>query len=163
MPQPTIRTARPDDLTACIEIETVSFPPDEAASPASIEKRITSYAQGFLVAEQAGRVIGQINSGSTSKNDITDEAFKQLVGHDPNGTALVIFSLSVLPQFRHQGVAAALMDRFIAEARAMGKQRILLLCKERLVPFYRRFDYVDAGLSASTHGGSAWHEMRLEL
>lgn len=163
MPQLTIRNVRPHDLNACIEIETASFPTDEAASATSIENRINTYAQGFLVAERNGRVVGQINSGATAKSDITDEAFKQLIGHDPDGPAMVVFSLSVLPQFRHQGIAAALMDRFIAEARTMDKQRVLLLCKEELVPFYRNFGYADAGISASTHGGAVWHEMRLEL
>ncbi len=163
MPEIIIRNACAKDLDACIEIETNSFPPDEAASDESIRTRITTYPQGFLVAEKNGCILGQINSGATSKNDITDEAFKKLVGHDPAGTSMVIFSLSVLPRFRHQGVAAALMDRFIIKARDMGKQNVLLLCKEKLIPFYRRFGFEDGGLSASTHGGAAWHEMRLGL
>ncbi len=159
----TIRRVAPDDLAACTTIEERSFSPEEAASPQSLKTRIHTYPDGFLVAEYAGEVIGQINSGSTDKTDITDEAFKQLIGHDPKGCNIVILSLSVLPEYRRHGVGSQLLTEFIEQARQLGKSRILLLCKSDLITYYARHGFLDSGISASTHGGAQWHEMQLSL
>ena len=115
------------------------------------------------MAAQAGVLIGMVNSGATNDDDISDEAFKRLVNHDSGGANIVIFSLAVLPAYQGQGIAAQLMRAFIEQSRQLGKRRILLICKPTLIAFYARFGFVDVGLSTSTHGGAAWHEMRLDL
>jgi predicted N-acetyltransferase YhbS len=94
---------------------------------------------------------------------MTDEELKALVGHDPEGANMVVFSLAVLPEFRGRGIAHELMHRFMDESRRMGKQRVMLLCKDALIVFYERLGFRYAGVSASTHGGAAWHEMVLTL
>ncbi|MFW5490449.1 MAG: GNAT family N-acetyltransferase [Desulfovibrio sp.] len=147
------------DVQACSLVEQACFPPEEAASLQSIQTRIASFSQGFLVAESDGRIIGQVNSGATNKDDITDEAFKQLVGHDPAGKNMVIFSLSVLPEYQKSGVASRLLREFLDLARAQEREAVLLLCKSNLVRFYERFGFVSRGLSACTHGGAQWLEM----
>ncbi|MUM76143.1 GNAT family N-acetyltransferase [Pseudodesulfovibrio sp. F-1] len=159
----TIRMVEPDDLTACHTIEARSFPPLEAAWTSALRTRIETYPEGYLVAETGNRVVGQINSGSTSKNDISDAEFKQLVGHDPDGENIVIFSLSVLPEYRNQGIATRLLESFVDHARDMGKHKVMLLCKPDIVPYYERRGFTDGGLSTSTHGGATWHVMSLTL
>lgn len=159
----TIRMVEPEDLTACHTIEVRSFPPCEAAWTTSLEQRIELYPEGFLVAEHEGRIVGQVNSGSTSKNDISDEAFKQLIGHDPEGENIVIFSLSVLPEYRSQGVGGKLLSNFITHARNMDKSKVLLLCKEELLGYYGSFGFKDCGISNSNHGNAIWHMMELAL
>jgi ribosomal protein S18 acetylase RimI-like enzyme len=159
----TIRMVEPDDLTACHTIEARSFPAPEAAWTTSLRNRIELYPEGYLVAEVGNKVVGQINSGSTHKDDITDEEFKQLVGHDPDGGNIVIFSLSVLPEYRSRGIASKLLDGFIKQAREMGKSKVMLLCKEALVGYYQRRSFTDNGLSSSTHGGASWHVMSMTL
>lgn len=158
-----IRTADPDDLLDCHTIEALSFPAGEAAWTTTILHRIETYPEGFLVAEQDGQVVGQINSGSTHRDDISDEEFKQLVGHDPDGRNMVVFSLSVLPEYRNRGVGGRLLTDFIAQAREMGKEQILLLCKEDLVSYYAAHGFNDGGPSESTHGGAPWRVMTLPL
>lgn len=163
----TIRRVRSGDWEACCAVEAVCFPPEEAAEPDSVAERIRVFPQGFYVAEAesgAGPVLaGMINSGATHKGDITDEAFKKLVGHEPDGANMVVFSLSVRPEWRGRGLARRLMERFVRESRTQGRRRVLLLCKDPLVGFYGRLGFRDGGLSVSTHGGAAWHEMRMEL
>ncbi|MEZ7198712.1 GNAT family N-acetyltransferase [Pseudodesulfovibrio karagichevae] len=159
----TIRHADMDDLPACHTIEANCFPPAEAAWASSLRNRIELYPDGFLVAELEGKVVAQVNAGATDKDDITDEDFKQLIGHDPEGRHLVIFSLSVHPNFQKRGIARKLLTNFIEHARDMGKSAIKLLCKEPLMAFYARFGFTDDGLSSSTHGGVAWHAMTLDL
>jgi len=159
----TIRIVEPEDLTACHTIESRCFPPSEAAWTSSLETRITTYPEGFLVAECDGQVVGQVNSGSTHKDDISDEEFKQLIGHDPDGNNIVIFSLSVLPEFQKQGIAGKLLTDFIKHSHEMGKTKIMLLCKDELVKYYTRYGFENNGVSDSTHGGVEWHEMSLPL
>lgn len=158
-----IRRVTPHDLAACTRIETACFTPSEAASEQSIGIRINTFPQGFCVAELDGEVVGQINSGATDKDDITDEAFKQLIGHDPDGKNMVVFSLSVLPAHQGKGVAKALMEHFKQDCREMGKSRILLLCKDYHIRLYENMGYTKQGLSASTHGGFQWWEMACRL
>lgn len=153
----------PDDLIACHTIESRCFLPSEAALTSSLRDRITLYPEGFLVAEYEGQVVGQVNSGSTHKDDITDEKFKQLIGHDPDGQNIVIFSLSVLPEYQKRGIADRLMTNFIKQAHDLGKSKVLLICKDNLVPYYARHGFMDNGPSASDHGGAAWREMALPL
>ena len=39
---------------------------------------------------------------------------------------------------------------------------LVLTCKEKLVPYYAKFDFSDEGVSdKSTHGNVVWHQMRL--
>lgn len=163
----TIRHATLADLDACHHVESTCFPPDEAACRASIQTRIAEFPAGFIVAEcetdQGRTIIGMINSGATHQDDITDEDFKKLIGHDPGGANLVIFSVAVLPAYQGQGIAAQLLRAFIDQARTRGHARILLLCKTPLIAYYERFGFVHAGESTSTHGGAAWHEMVLML
>ena len=162
MPELAIRQVTPDDLDRCFAIESACYGP-EGATRERIARRIDSYPQGFLVAQRDGDVVGFINSGSTDKDDISDEALKDLVGHDPAGRNIVIFSLAVLPQFQHQGIGRALMRQFIATATRLDKERILLLCRPELVAYYQHEGFLDRVESTSTHGGLRWHEMYLGL
>ena len=154
-----IREATAGDTRICHGIETACFEASEAASLENIQKRQARFPQGFLVAERDQKVIGMINSGATNEPDLADEAFKAMIGHDPDGSNIVIFSVAVVPLWQGTGVSRDLLTDFIARARVLGMQRVLLLCKNDLIGYYRKFGFEDAGLSASTHGGFAWHEM----
>ncbi|XPV77509.1 MAG: GNAT family N-acetyltransferase [Desulfovibrio sp.] len=158
-----IRQVCENDIDTCFEVESACFPIEEAASMESIKIRASCFPQGFYVAEMDGQVVGQVNSGATNKDDITDEEFKQLIGHDPDGSNWVIFSLSVHPDFQSAGIASLLMREYIDSAKKYGCETILLLCKEELVKFYERFGYENRGASSSSHGGSVWLEMALNL
>jgi ribosomal protein S18 acetylase RimI-like enzyme len=158
-----IRNVLPKDLDECFQVEISGFSPEEAASKETIQLRIATFPQGFLVAELDGSVIGMLNSAATNKDDISDEALKQLIGHDPQGRNMVVFALAVLPAYRRQGVARQLMQKFSEEARQQDKANILLICKQHLIAYYASMGFEHVGLSKSTHGGAAWHEMRLSL
>ena len=158
-----IRNVLPKDLDECYQVEISGFTPEEAASKETIQLRMDTFPQGFLVAETNGKVVGILNSASTDKDDISDEELKQLIGHDPNGRNMVVFALAVLPEYRRQGFARQLMGRFAEEARKLNKDSILLLCKGHLIAYYESMEFEHMSLSKSTHGGAEWHEMRLRL
>ena len=118
---------------------------------------------GFLVAECDGEIVGFVNSGASDQDDLADESLKDMVGHDPSGRNLVVFSVAVQPSAQGQGVATQLLPAFIEQARLLGKESVLLLCKAHLVGFYERFGFQDEGLSNSVHGGARWHTMRRDM
>jgi len=158
-----IRKVTEADLDGCYEVEIACWPPEEAAAKETVERRIARFPRGFFVAESDGRVIGMLNSCCTDREDLGDEELKQLVGHDVDGRNMVVFAVGVLPEFRKQGVAAALMVRFIGLARELKKENVLLICKSDLVAYYEGFGFVHAGLSRSMHGGATWQQMVLKL
>lgn len=159
----TIRQVLPPDLDRCAEIEAACYGPEEGATRERIATRIELFPQGFLVGLLNGQIVGFVNSGSTSKDDLSDEALKDMVGHEADGQNIIIFSLAVQPHFQKQGFAAHLMRRFIEQAGQLGKAQILLICRAELVPYYQRFGFVYRGESNSTHGGMRWQEMALSL
>lgn len=53
-------------------------------------------------------------------------------------------------------------NEVIADAKEQGRKGLVLTCKDRLVPYYAKFGFVDEGVTdKSTHGNVSWHQMRL--
>ena len=158
-----IRNVTAHDLDACYRVEWRCFPPSQAAPRERIEKRIKVFPEGFFVAELDGSIIGFVNGSSTDKEDVTDQAFKEMADHDPSGKNIVIIALAVDPEYQKRGIARKLVLRFIEESERMEKQKVMLICKPDLVDYYRTYGFIDAGESASTYGGAKWHDMVLPL
>lgn len=163
MTTPVFRTATLADTAHCHRIETSAYEGDEAATEAKIATRIAQYPEGFLIMELDGEVIGFINSGCAHEVVMEDEAFKELVGHDPAAPNGVIMSVVIDPAHQGKGLASAMMGAFVARMRGLGKRTLHLMCKERHVALYERLGYRYVRPSASGHGGMAWHEMTMEL
>lgn len=163
MTTPTFRTATPADTHRCFEIETTAYEGDEAATREKIATRIAQYPEGFLIMELGGEIIGFINGGCAHEVVMSDEAFKELVGHDPAAPNVVIMSVVIDPAQQGKGYSTRLMRAFIQRMTGLGKRTIHLMCKDRHVPLYERFGYRYVQPSTSDHGGMAWHEMVMEL
>ncbi|NOC83847.1 MULTISPECIES: GNAT family N-acetyltransferase [unclassified Ruegeria] len=158
-----IRNAQPSDAIRCFEIETDAYEGDEAATLEKIAKRIEVYPDGFLVLEVEGEIVGFVNCGCAYNVEMSDEEFKELVGHDPGAPNVVIMSVVVDPAHQGKGLSRALMTEFVGRMRKMGKSAIYLMCKEHHVPLYQRFGYNYLRPSTSDHGGMTWHEMSMQL
>jgi ribosomal protein S18 acetylase RimI-like enzyme len=163
MATPNFRQALPSDVARCYEIETAAYEGDEAATREKIATRISQYPEGFLVMELAGDVIGFINSGCAFDVVMSDESFKELVGHDPSAPNVVIMSVVIDPAYQRRGYSTLMMQTFVEQMRRAGKRTIHLMCKARHVDLYRRLGYRYVRPSPSDHGGMAWHEMLMEL
>ena len=157
-----IRQVKKKDLDGCYGIESLCYT-TEGATKKKIKKRIEIFPQGFLVAEFQNKIIAMINSDSTNKEDISDEKLKNMVDHTPKGKNIVIFSLAVLPEFQKKGISKLLMKKFIQISKKLNKKKILLLCKEDLIEYYKKYGFVYAGKSKSKQGGFEWYEMYLPL
>lgn len=163
MPTLTLRNALPADAARCFEIETTAYEGDEAATLGKIATRIAQYPQGFLILEADGEIAGFINSGCAFDVVMSDEAFKELVGHSAEAPNVVIMSVVVDPTYQGKGYSTTLMTEFVQRMRGMGKQTIHLMCKQQHVPLYERMGYRYVQPSPSDHGGMAWHEMAMDL
>ena len=157
------RQAMANDVDRCYEIETSAYEGDEAATYEKIDRRVRDYPQGFLLLEENGHVVGFINSGCAHQVVMSDEAFKELIGHDPGAPNVVIMSVVVDPAHQGKGYSKLLMQAFIKQMVDLGKSSISLMCKEHHLPLYRRFGYSYLRPSVSEHGGMSWHEMTMLL
>ena len=158
-----IRNVQPGDLDRCFDIETNAYGGDEAASREKIATRIETWPEGFVVCERGGRVLGFINSGAAFEVELSDESFKELKGHDPEGPNVVIMSVAVDPAFQRQGISRALMKAFLSRMRDLEKKQVLLICQTELIDMYAGYGFEYLGVSDSDHGGLSWHEMALKL
>lgn len=158
-----IRRVERTDLDECYALEKTCYQGLEVAPLPFIEKRIEIYPDGFFVAEVNGQVIGMVNGGATHKDDITDEELKYLTGHVRNGRNSVIFSLAVHPEFRGKGIARMLVQKMISISEQKEKQRVILLCDEELIGFYRSLGFTYGGPCHSYLGEGVMHQMQYML
>lgn len=158
-----IRRVERRDLDDCFKLERQCYDPLEVAPRDFIGKRIEIYPDGFYVAEYRGEIVGMVNSGATHKDDITDEELKYLIGHVRNGRNSVIFSLAVHPEHRGRGIARMLMAKLIDSAEQKEKQKILLLCRNSLIEFYKSLGFYYSGPANARLGRDILHQMHFEL
>lgn len=92
-----------------------------------------------------------------------DELYHNVSLHNPDGDYQTIFGLDVLPAYRRQGIAAALMNHLIEISKKRGKKGMILTCKDYLIHYYKTFGYKHQGVSSSTHGGAIWNDMLLRF
>jgi len=156
-----MRYANSDDLARIAEIEAAAFPETEAASEASLADRLRCYPNHFLIMTDDGVPIGFVNGMVTDKVDLTDDLYDDASLNDESAAWQMVFGLDMLPEYRRRGLAAMLLNRFIEDARAQKRRGVVLTCKDRLIHYYKKFGFVDEGISGSTHGGAVWHQMRL--
>ena len=156
-----IRTATFKDLDAVSAVEAACFPAAEAATPAEFAERLRHYGGHFSLMFDSEKLIGFVDGMVTDKADLSDDLYAQASLHDENGAWQMIFGVNTLPEYRRRGVAAALLERAIADAKAQGRKGLVLTCKDKLVHYYAKFGFVSEGVSESTHGGVVWYQMRL--
>ena len=149
-----IRTATLNDLDAVTAVEAACFPAAEAASKEEFAERLRYYGSHFWLMLDGEKLIGFVDGMVTDQTDLTDDLYEQ-------GIWQMIFGVNTLPEYRCQGVAAALLERAISDAKAQGRKGLVLTCKDKLVHYYAKFGFVSEGVSSSTHGGAVWYQMRL--
>ncbi len=159
-----IRHAAASDLDAVSAVENECFPPAEAATKESFADRIKYYGNHFWLMFDGGKLIAFVDGFVTDEPDLTDEMYDDASMHNENGKWQMIFGVNTIPECRKRGYAGELLRRAIDDARAQGREGLVLTCKERLIHYYAKFGFVDEGVSdKSTHGNAVWHQMRCQL
>lgn len=157
-----IRKATMNDLDAISEVESECFPAAEAATKEEFRERLESYADHFLLMFDGEKLAAFIDGFVTDEPDLTDQMYENAAMHNESGKWQMIFGVNTLPEYRRRGLAGALINEMIAEARRQGRDGLVLTCKDRLVHYYAKFGFLNEGVSEkSTHGGAVWNQMRL--
>lgn len=162
-PQLSFRRAVSSDAERCFQIESTAYEGDEAATLEKIITRIAQYPEGFQILEVDGQIAGFINCGCAHTVVMSDEEFKELIGHDPVAPNVVIMSVVLDPIHQGKGYSHLMMKRFVEDMTLRQKESIHLMCKERHVGLYERMGYKYVKPSPSDHGGMSWHEMIMLL
>ena len=156
-----LRNATLADVNVLAEVEGACFPPEEAANQDSLRDRVTVYGNCFWLLFADNKLAGFIDGMVTDEKDLRDEMFREAFLHNPRGKWQMIFGLNTLPEYRRRGYAGRMIRAMVESAEKAGRNGVVLTCKETLIPYYRKFGFVNEGLSESAHGGACWYQMRL--
>lgn len=156
-----IRNATQEDLDAISQVEAECFPPAEAATKEEFAKRLAYYGSHFWLMFDGDKLIAFVDGFVTDEADLTDEMYEKAEMHHENGDWQMIFGVNTIPAYRKKGYARELIKRAIADAREQGRKGLVLTCKDRLIPYYAKFGFVNEGVSESVHGNVVWNQMRL--
>ena len=157
-----IRTASMADLAAVAAVEGACFPAAEAATEKDFAARLAVYPNHFwLLEEDDGTLVSFVNGLVTDEPLLRDEMYADASLHNDHGGWQMVFGVNTLPQYRRRGLAGQVLERVIADARAQGRKGCVLTCKDKLIHYYEKFGFQNEGVSASTHGGVVWYDMRL--
>lgn len=144
---PAVRRFERADLPGILRIERASFGRDAWPREAFLE--YASAARDlFLVARVAGKIAGY--------------SIATLTRHGAE-----LESLAVLPRYRRQGVAAALLKVTLRKARRAGARVISLMVRRKnyaAIEFYRSLGFVRVATVANYYGtGRAGWRMRMPI
>ncbi len=109
------------------------------------------------------QIAGYITMMMTDEEHFRDAFFEDPSLHQPNGANVMLLGLEVLPSFRHQGLAAELLNRTIRQAQKEGRRKLVLTCRDDKIAMYEKFGFQLCGISKSTLGGVTWYEMEHRL
>lgn len=157
-----IRNVTAADLQQVTALEAACFPESKAAPEETIAYRISAFPERFFVAEAEGEIVGFVNGCASNLSFIVDDLFLPQ-GHEPDGKNQMVFSLAVHPEWRRQGIGAALLSRLIGFARETDMKRVVLTCKAEKIAYYEKFGFTNCGVSQSVHGGAVWYDLILKL
>lgn len=158
-----IRKATIDDLKQIAAVEAECFPAAEAASEESLRKRLTVFGDYFWLLFDGEKMVGFVNGMVTDEPDLADEMYDDATMHNPDGKWQMIFGVDTIPEYRKQGCAERILRQVIEDAKAQGREGIVLTCKDKLIHYYAKFGFVNEGVSKSVHGNVTWYQMRLKF
>ncbi|MGN0908176.1 MAG: GNAT family N-acetyltransferase [Succinivibrio sp.] len=149
------------DADEIIALEGDLFSKEEGASPESIRARIRAYPKHFWLLKQDGAIAAYVDGALTLERDLQDEMYSDTSCHREDGRWQMLFGVGCARPFQGRGLATRLFGHVVEDCRGRGYDGVVLTCHEALIPFYRNAGFADEGLSASVHGGAAWHQMRI--
>eukprot|EP00587_Corethron_hystrix_P008345 CAMPEP_0113298222 /NCGR_PEP_ID=MMETSP0010_2-20120614/759_1 /TAXON_ID=216773 ORGANISM="Corethron hystrix, Strain 308" /NCGR_SAMPLE_ID=MMETSP0010_2 /ASSEMBLY_ACC=CAM_ASM_000155 /LENGTH=322 /DNA_ID=CAMNT_0000151245 /DNA_START=52 /DNA_END=1020 /DNA_ORIENTATION=- /assembly_acc=CAM_ASM_000155 len=156
------RPAKPQDISACIDIETASYPEDEAASLASLEYRQHNASPYFRCALLDNVVIGFV---CATRCDRFEE--ESMTKNLPDGCLLAVHSVVVREDFRRRSIGTAMLRNYLEQVGGddtEGNVRsVVLLAKQNLLGFYVKCGFVVMRPSPIVHGKELWYKLKHDL
>ncbi len=172
LPSIQFRPAAAEDIPRCFEIESASYPSDEAATMESLVNRQKYAGDYFLLCtkDNGQQILGFICA--TRCHEFTEESMSAL--HDPTGPLLAVHSVVIDEDYRRKGLATELMNQYIQRVLKQEQENqsatetvpiasIVLLAKQHLLGFYVRCGYKVNRPSPIVHGKELWYDLEMEL
>ena len=166
------RPAAAEDIPRCFEIESASYPSDEAATMESLVNRQKYAGEYFLLCtnNNGQDILGFICA--TRCHEFTEESMSAL--HDPTGPLLAVHSVVIDENYRRKGLATKLMNQYVQKVLEQEQDNqsatdtvpiasIVLLAKQHLLGFYVRCGYKVNQPSPIVHGKELWYDLEMEL
>ena len=124
----TFRNVKEEEADQTIEIENICFPSNEACTPEAMAERASQAQETFLVAvdKKTDKIAGFLNGIATDEDVFRDEFFTNITLHNKNGKNIMLLGLDVLPEYRGQGLAREIMERYLAWEKGQGRKRVVL-------------------------------------
>lgn len=159
------RTLLSEEADQAVAIEQICFPPNEACSEQMMKDRIAVAADLFLVAvdKESGKIAGSLNGLSTDEPSFRDEFFTNAKLHNPAGRNVMILGLSVLPEYRKQGLAREIMFEYLRRENDRHRRTIVLTCLNSKIKMYEKMGFRNNGIAESSWGAEQWYEMSYVL
>lgn len=188
LPAIHFRPAAAEDIPRCFEIESASYPSDEAATMESLVNRQKHAGDYFLLCitttapssesdettkDEDETILGFVCA--TRCHEFTEDSMSEL--HDPTGRLLAVHSVVVDESYRRNGVATQLLNRYVQnvleqedesqqsddESFSKPMESIVLLAKQHLLGFYVRCGFTVNRPSPIVHGKELWYDLELQL
>jgi GNAT superfamily N-acetyltransferase len=150
------------DLEQAIALEQRCYTPEAAASEAAFRFRSRHYRNFFWTAWNGKRLVGITNGIRTHQTSCGDE-MKGAQADDAAGRNFCVLTIAVAEEERTKGIGRQLLRKLLEQCAAEGIHTVILMCEQHLIGFYESEGFTHHGLSASEHGGIAWHEMSRRL
>ena len=106
-------------------------------------------------------LVSFIDGPCVGSPDLTDDMYASTALHADDAPWQMILGVNTAPMYQHRGCASFLMRHVILDSALSHRHGIVLACKEKMLPFYSSFGFIDVGRSQSVHGNAVWHQMRL--
>lgn len=149
----SLHLAQSNDVEDITDLETASFPADEAASRETIEYRLASAGKYFYSYRNLAlnnELVGFVNGTCIADDCICHES---MTNHDKSGRCLVVHSVTIKSTYRRHGLGTTMLKAYVQKM--IGEASIdciLLLSKANMVPFYLACGFQVVRLSGVEHG-----------
>lgn len=98
-----------------------------------------------------------------SKGSIIDENERKK-GHIESSNTIGIHSIVVDPNYQKKNLATLLLHDYIQKlSNQQVGEKIAIIAKENLLPFYNRIGFITKGVSQCKHGGEEWYDLHCAL
>ncbi|KZF25373.1 acyl-CoA N-acyltransferase [Xylona heveae TC161] len=86
------------------------------------------------------------------------------IGHISEARTVAIHALAVLPEYQRKGLGKVIVKSYVQRMQHSGAaDRMALLCRDHLIPFYESCGFKNSGRSEAQKYGGNWNDMTLEF
>lgn len=170
-----IRNLTIQDIDDCIILESKGFPPEQRCSPENCQYRLSvasNICLGLFETTPLGdsKLIGHILATKIATERITEAGMGKRIqgvensGHFENSRNIGIHSVVIDPEYRGVHLGHIFLTKYIEYIRQLRlADKILIINKESLIPFYLKVGFENLGLTDCRFAGLIDYDMVYNL